>query len=92
MYTVRPGYRVTAAKYSPPLSRNDFENLRDVAEVSEIIFKHSGKRVLLAWHPRASDNYYTEIEPGWYLAYDHQLQRLYADEDEYLQKYVKEEK
>jgi hypothetical protein len=95
---------LTVAKYSPPLTRNGFEELRDVveladcdAEICEVVFKGSGKRVLLACQPRVSDGGsgywqdYTEVEPGEYLAYDHADRELLAMTDEYLQQHYEEE-
>jgi hypothetical protein len=95
---------LTVARYSPPLSRNDFEELRDVAEladcaaeISEVVFKRSNKRVLLVWLPRVIDGEgsyrqdYTEVEPGDYLVYDHGLGELLALGGRYLRQHYQEE-
>ena len=100
----RDDYTLTVAKYSPPLSRTDFKELRDVAEmadsvaeVSEVIFKRAGKRVLLVWLPRVIDGEgsyrqgYTKVEPGDYLVYDHGLGELMALSSNYLQQHYQEE-
>lgn len=74
-----PGETVCVQKYAPPLDRNAWEDLRDVAqlagsgaEVAEVTFK-SGKQVLVAWMMRSWNGrplkpFYTEVEPGGYLA------------------------
>jgi hypothetical protein len=71
---------VTVVKYAPPLDRNAWEDLRDVAEladcnaeVAEVTFQ-SGKPVLIAWWPQSwngepPEPEYVIVEPGEYLAF-----------------------
>jgi hypothetical protein len=74
-----PPGRAAVQRYAPPLDRNAWEDLRDVAEladcdaeVAEVTFR-SGKRVLVAWHLRSWGGQlpkpaYTFVEPGDHLA------------------------
>jgi hypothetical protein len=84
--------RAVVQKYAPPLDRNAWEDLRDVAkladcdaEVAEVTFR-SGKRVLVAWHLRSWGGQppkpsYTEVEPGEYLAFTAGYLTCLSDKD-----------
>lgn len=78
-----PGPSLTAVRYTPPLSRLDYEEFLEVArqadphaEVSEVTFKTGGP-VLVVRHEQIFDRHhpfqilYTVVEPGRWLTYSH---------------------
>jgi hypothetical protein len=75
---------VTLTRYQPPLKQITYEELRDVArladdgaEISEVTFKPSGERVLLARHVYLGAAEYVIVEPGNCLAFCHEEEFLF---------------